>query len=221
MHLTIVGATGGIGRHVVDQALAAGHAVTAAVRNPQNVDRDVSAVAVDLARPDPAALRSAVEGADAVLSCLGPRGRHEYGVVSTGTEAILAAMQDTGCRRIIAISGAGVSTAATPARPHPPKREPGAGLYNQYFATPLARLAVGSHFVDVAKMEDLLRASGFAWTALRTPYLTNSALTGRYRTAVERNVRRGVRLSRADAAHLMLRALGERSTFGRAIAAAY
>jgi uncharacterized protein YbjT (DUF2867 family) len=108
MQLTIVGATGGIGRHLVGQALAAGHAVTAAVRNPQNLDRDVPAVAVDLARPDPAALRSAVAGADAVLSCLGPRGKHEYGVVSTGTEAILAAM-------------------------------------------PAARLAVGPHFVDVAR----------------------------------------------------------------------
>jgi uncharacterized protein YbjT (DUF2867 family) len=221
MHLTIVGATGGIGRHVVDQALAAGHAVTAAVRNPLNLDRDVPAVAVDLARPDPAALRSAVKGADAVLSCLGPRGKHEYGVVSRGTEAILAAMQGTDCRRIIAISGAGVSTAATPARPNPPKREPEAGLYNQYFATPLARLVLGPHFIDVAKMEDLLRASDFEWTAVRPPYLTNSGLTGRYRTALERNVRRGIRLSRADAAHFLLRALAEPSTFGHAIAAAY
>jgi putative NADH-flavin reductase len=221
LHLTIVGATGGIGRHLVDQALAAGHTVTAAVRNPQNLQRDVPAVAVDLARPDPAALRSAVKGADAVLSCLGPRGKHEYGVVSAGTKAVLAAMQGSDCRRIIVISGAGVSTAATPARPNPPKREPGAGLYNQYFATPLARLVLGPHFVDVAMMEDLLRTSDVDWTSVRTPYLTNSGLSGRYRTALERNVRRGVRISRADAAHFMLRALTEPSTIGHAIAAAY
>jgi hypothetical protein len=49
----------------------------------------------------------------------------------------------------------------------------------------------------------------------------NSGLTARYRTALERNVRRGIRLSRADAAHLMLQALTEPSTFGHAIAAAY
>ncbi|QYN38941.1 NAD(P)H-binding protein [Pseudonocardia sp. DSM 110487] len=41
MHLTIVGATGGIGRHLVDQALAAGHTVTAVVRNPRNLERNV------------------------------------------------------------------------------------------------------------------------------------------------------------------------------------
>jgi uncharacterized protein YbjT (DUF2867 family) len=221
MHLTIIGATGGIGSHLVDQALAAGHTVTAAVRNPRNLQRDVPAVAVDLVHPDPAALRSAVKGADAVLSCLGPRGKHEYGVVSAGTGVILAAMEGTDCRRIIAISGAGVSTAATPARPHPPKREPRAGLYNQYFATPLARLVLGPHFVDVAMMEDLLRASDFDWTSVRPPYLTRSGLTGQYRTAVDRNVRRGIRLSRADAAHFMLRALTEETTIGHAIAAAY
>jgi uncharacterized protein YbjT (DUF2867 family) len=130
-------------------------------------------------------------------------------------------MQSSDCSRIIAISGAGVSTAATPARPNPPKREPGAGLYNQYFATPLARLVLGPHFVDVATMEDLLRASDFDWTSVRPPYLTNSGLTGRYRTALERNVRRGIRLSRADVAHFMLRALTEPSTIGHAIAAAY
>jgi putative NADH-flavin reductase len=116
MHLTIVGAQqGGIGRHLVDQPLAAGHTVTAAVRNPRNTHRDIPSVAVDLACPDFVALRSAVTGSDAVLSCLGPRGKHEYGVVSAGTDAILAAMQGTDCRRIIAISGAGVSTAPTPA----------------------------------------------------------------------------------------------------------
>lgn len=135
------------------------------------------------------------------MSCLGPRGRREYGVVSSGTEAILAAMRGTGCRRIIAISGAGVSTAPTPARPDPPKREPGAVLYNQYLATPLARLVLGPHFVDVSMMDDLLRASDFEWTSVRPPYLTNTPMTGRYRTALERNVRRGMRLSRADAAH--------------------
>ncbi|MGO8887986.1 MAG: NAD(P)H-binding protein [Streptosporangiaceae bacterium] len=34
MKLAIIAATGGIGRQVLDQALAAGHDVTAIVRNP-------------------------------------------------------------------------------------------------------------------------------------------------------------------------------------------
>jgi uncharacterized protein YbjT (DUF2867 family) len=221
VHVTIVGATGGIGRHLLDLALAAGHTVTAAVRNPQKLHRDVPSVAVDLARADRTALVSALYGSHAVLSCLGPRGRHEYGVVSSGTETIVAAMREAGCRRIVAVSGAGVSTARTPARPNPPRREPGAGLYNQYVATPLARLVVGPHFTDVAMMEDVLRASGLDWTSVRPPYLTNGPATGRCRTARERNVRRGLRLSRADAAHFMLQTLAWPSTIGHAVAVAY
>src|SRR5215813_6477101 len=75
MKLTIVGATGGIGRLLLEQAVAAGHEVTAVVRNPANLTRPIRAVKVDLSQPDRVALESAMAGADAVLSGLGPRSR--------------------------------------------------------------------------------------------------------------------------------------------------
>lgn len=37
MKITIFAATGGIGRQVLEQAVAAGHDVTAVVRNPRNL----------------------------------------------------------------------------------------------------------------------------------------------------------------------------------------
>ena len=64
MKLTIFAATGGIGRQALEQAVAAGHDVTAVVRNPQKLSPGVRAVRADLAAPDPAALESAVGGAD-------------------------------------------------------------------------------------------------------------------------------------------------------------
>jgi len=76
MKLTIFTATGGIGRQILEQAADAGHDVTAVVRNPQKLPGglpgQVSVVTADLAAPDQATLESAVEGADAVLSGLGP-----------------------------------------------------------------------------------------------------------------------------------------------------
>ena len=51
MKLTIVAATGGIGRQLLAQAPAAGHEVTAVVRNPARLDVEVNAVAVDLSSP--------------------------------------------------------------------------------------------------------------------------------------------------------------------------
>src|SRR4029450_6430304 len=77
MKLTIFAATGGIGRQALEQAVAAGHDVTAVVRNPNKLSAQVRSVTADLAAADPAALESAAAGADAVLSGLGPRSASE------------------------------------------------------------------------------------------------------------------------------------------------
>src|SRR5580704_9708444 len=83
MKLTIFAATGGIGRQLLEQAVDAGHDVTAVVRHPQNLPGElagqVCVVAADLAAPGPAALTSAVQGADGVLSGLGPRSSTDAG----------------------------------------------------------------------------------------------------------------------------------------------
>ena len=101
MKLTIFAATGGIGRQALEQAVAAGHDVTAVVRNPQNLPpARARIVTADLGSADPAALQSAVDGADAVLSGLGPRSKAEVGVVARGTQAIVEAMRAPGVRRI-------------------------------------------------------------------------------------------------------------------------
>jgi putative NADH-flavin reductase len=85
MKLTIFAATGGIGRQALEQALAAGHDVTAVVRNPNKLSGEaVRIVTADLAAADPAVLESAVAGADTVLSGLGPRSTSETGIASQG-----------------------------------------------------------------------------------------------------------------------------------------
>src|SRR5262245_11312915 len=103
MKLTIVGATGGIGRQLLEQSLDAGHDVTAVVRDPSRLLRPASTVAVDLVHPDGNALETAVRGRDAVLSGLGPRSNSDVGVASTGTAAVVHAMQATGTRRLVLI----------------------------------------------------------------------------------------------------------------------
>ncbi|MFH9590134.1 NAD(P)H-binding protein [Streptomyces luteogriseus] len=65
MKLTIVAATGGIGRHLVEQTVAGGHDVTAVARRPRDLPDGVHTVAVDLTRPDMPTLTAAVRGADA------------------------------------------------------------------------------------------------------------------------------------------------------------
>src|SRR5580704_10485082 len=106
MKLTIFAATGGIGRQILDQAVAAGHDVTAVVRNPQKLPADIRTVQADLSAPDAAVLEASVAGAGAVLSGLGPRSKADAGIVARGTRAIVAAMWPAGVRRLVVVSAA-------------------------------------------------------------------------------------------------------------------
>ena len=225
MKLTIFAATGGIGRHMLDQALAAGHDVTAVVRNPSSLAAQAGRarlVTADLTAADPAVLASAVEGADAVLSGLGPRNpRSDVGITSRGTRAIVAAMGATGVRRVVVVSAAPVGTVASPGRPNPPKHDPGDGFFMRHLGAPLAGAMFRAHYVDLALTEDILRDSGLDWTVSRPPKLTNKPLTGIYRTANGRNIRGGFSVSRADVAQHMLRVLDEPDTIHQVIGIAY
>jgi putative NADH-flavin reductase len=213
MKLTIVAATGGIGKHLVDQAVAGGHEVTAAARRPHDLPAGVRAVAVDFARPDKQAMASAISGADAVLSALGPRDpRADAGITSRGTRAIVAAMQAEHVRRIIIVSAAPVGPVPVPGQPTPPKHDPGDGFFMRHLGSRLARALFGRHYADLAVTEQILRDSGLDWTVSRPPKLTNKPMTGTYRVALNRNVRGGFSVPRADVAHHMLRMVNQPET---------
>jgi putative NADH-flavin reductase len=217
MKLTIIAATGGVGRELPEQAVAAGHDITAVIRNPAKLSRQIHTVTADLTAPDPAALESAVAGADAVLSGLGPHSNADAGIASQGTQAIVAAMKTTGVRRIVAVSAAPVGTTPTPGRPSPPKHDPGDGFFVRHLGSRFARTVFGKVYADLAQMEDILAGSGLDWTAVRPPRLTGKPLTGTYRTAYGQNLRGGTSVPRADVARLMLRLLGQPQTIHQAI----
>jgi len=220
MKLVIFAATGGIGRAAVDQALAAGHEVTAAVRNPSRLPPRVRGVQVDLSAPDAAAIESAIAGNDAVLSALGPRSRADIGIAAPGTRAIISAMQATGVRRIVVVSAAPTSTIAVLRRPNPPRHDPGDGFFMRHVLTPMIGRILRAHYVDLAEMEEDLRESGLEWTVVRPPRLNDKPFTGGYRRAYGRNIRGGFAIPRADVAHLMLHVLDQPESIGQYIGVA-
>ena len=217
MKLTIVAATGGVGRQLLEQAHAAGHDVTAVARNPGKLTRQVRTITADLAAADPATLEPAVAGADAVLSGLGPYSNADAGIAAPGTRSIVAAMQATGVRRIVVVSAAPVSTVPSRGNPNPPRHDPGDGFFMRYLFSRIAAARLGKVYNDLALMEDILRDSGLDWTVIRPPQLTDKPLTGTYRTAVGQNLRGGLSVPRADVAHLMLSVLGQPGTIRKVI----
>jgi putative NADH-flavin reductase len=211
MRLTIFAATGGVGRQLLEQSVAAGHEVTAVVRNPSVLARSVRTVQADLNCPDAARLKEAVTGADAVLSGLGPRRRADAGIVSRGTRAIIEAMEASAVRRLVIVSVAGVAL--------PPG--PGSRTILEKVLGGIANGIYRRHYADIALVEGMLRSSELDWTSVGVPLLNDGPAKGSYRVAVGEELRRGLRLSRADAAHCMLDVLPRPEMFRQSIAVGY
>lgn len=95
MSVVVFGATGPLGRCVVNTALAAGHQVTAFVRTPARLEphprlREFTGDVLDAS-----AVAAAVAGHDAVISALGHSQPSPHGHdLHPGASHILAAMKD-------------------------------------------------------------------------------------------------------------------------------
>jgi len=221
MKITIFAATGGVGRQVLEQATAAGHDVTAVVRDPSRLPSTTArVVTADLNTPDAAVLTSAVAGADAVLSGLGARTKSDYGVATRGTQAIVDAMRAAGTTRLVVVSAAPIGTVASPQNPNPPKYDAGDGFFMRHIFNGLAKTMFAEHYADLASMEDVVRGSGLDWTIARPPKLSDKPLSGTYRTAIDKNVVGGWSIGRADVAHLMLALVDDDTAVHHVVAAA-
>jgi putative NADH-flavin reductase len=212
MRLTIFGASGQTGRRLVEHALAAGHDLTAVVRDPARLPvrhQRLQVVVADVL--DPAAIAPAVAGADAVISALGPHPpRNRSSIISAGTASILEAMQATGTSRLVVVSAAPVAT-----------DDHGTTLPERLLARPLLRRLLGGLYADMATMEDTVKRSGVDWTILRPPWLSEGPRTGSYRQAKDGNLRGGARISRADLAEAILACLDDPDTVKATIAIGY
>lgn len=200
MKLAIFGASGATGRHLLQQALDAGHTVTVLLRSADSLALEHARLTRFVGALDhPVTLQSVVRGADAVISVLGARKGGPANVCSDGMRAILAAMHGTGARRLIALSAYGASETRD------------ASLFIRF-----VRKVIAAKMRDKDAMEALVRASATDWTLVRPPALTNGKASGDYRCGV--GLRPGItgRLSRADLAGFMLQTAQSGSYIGQA-----
>lgn len=195
MKLTVLGASGRIGSHVVEQALAAGHDVTALVRSADRLGELASQLRVVEGSIENAdAVDRAVAGADAVISAIGPDSNTPEQVdrLRVGMSHTLAAMRRHGVPRIVNLSGAGITA--------PGERKPLPDRVATWFVRRFARNVVAAKQAEY----DQLVASDVEWVAVRPALVNDGEPTGRY-VAGPDALRPGARISRADVAQLMLR----------------
>ncbi|QEC43784.1 NAD(P)-dependent oxidoreductase [Pseudobacter ginsenosidimutans] len=110
MKLAIIGASGFVGSHLLQEALDRGHKVTAIVRNPEKIKLHHPHLTIkgcDVM--DEAALAPLLAGSDVVISAYnsGWTNPNIYADFMQGSRSILEATKEAGVPRIIVIGGAG------------------------------------------------------------------------------------------------------------------
>ena len=191
--LLIVGATGGTGRRLIEQALERGYEVTALVRNPSRLQvehQQLKVVQGDVLDYD--SVEAAVRGQEAVISALGhKRFFYPTRILSEGTGNLLRAMQTHGVPRLVCETSLGTGDSAGRM-----------GLYYTLFVIPVI---LPFYYWDKTRQERLIAASTTEWIIVRPGVLSNARKRGTYRHGHHiGSFILTVRISRADVADFML-----------------
>ena len=210
----IVGANGGIGRQCVEHALQAGHLVTAILRNPAKLaieHPNLKKVSGDVMQPG--AFENHFENQDAVISAIGVAGGFgsdkPTALYSQGNANILKAMERKGINRMFLISASAIEI--SPVLP----------FYIRFIEKYVVQKLLKHMYTDLLKMEALIKSSNINWTIIRPPQLTNQAVTGTYRIAINAFLKNCLKISRADVAHFIINNIANRDTYQATVEIGY
>lgn len=197
MRVLVIGATGNLGGEVVRKALAAGHRVTALARNPDAVSIASESLTVTSGDVrDPESVVRAVEGHDAVVSCVGSKDRKDSTLRSEGARNTIAAMRRHGVRRLIVFSAFGAGDSAEQLK-----------RASFVFGRIVQPLLLKAPFEDMTKMEEAVKMSGLDWTIVRPSALTKKDATGAVKVVVGDEGPVGASIPYGDVASFMVEQL--------------
>jgi putative NADH-flavin reductase len=205
LRVLVIGATGATGRHLVQQALAQGHQVTAFVRDPARLQIEHANLRITKGDVlDYASVESAMRGQSAVLSALGhKRFFYPNKIQSHGMRNILRAMNACDVPRLICETALGIGNSVGRL-----------GLPHTFFILPLI---LPFYMWDKLRQEELIAASDRDWVIVRPGVLTNGEARGSYRHGPKvGSYLWPVRISRADVADFMLKQLTDDTYVGAA-----
>jgi putative NADH-flavin reductase len=191
MRIIIFGATGSIGRLLVEQALAKGHMVTAFLRDPSKLSishsnlKEIQGDVLSFAT-----VEDAIRNQDVVFCALGDGNKGK--LRAEGTKNILLAMQKTGVNRFICQTSLGVGDSRS--------------NLNFFWKHIMFGLLLKKAYQDHETQEKYIMQSTLDWVIVRPAAFTNGPHTGRYRhgfNADDKTIT--LKISRADVADFMLR----------------
>jgi uncharacterized protein YbjT (DUF2867 family) len=147
---------------------------------------------------------TAVRGTDAVICALGtPSPRRPSTLLREGSENLVVAMRQEGCRRLVCVTLLGAGPSGSNA----------SFLYRTVILRVLAPMVP-----DKEAQEDVVRASGLDWTLVRPPRFTGGQGRGTVRVIPQGQRGRAGHVVRADLARFLLDCASKNLYMGQAIA---
>ena len=209
--ILLFGATRNTGYHVMIQALAAGHEVTAIIRNPLQFDyKHPNLKIVKGDALDRSSFEQEVPGKDVIISSLGVTDTKAVTILcSQGVRNMMEAMTKAGVKRIICVSAIALDTNSQ------------MGFFIRTASKVLDRFILTNPYADMRIMEREIKNSRLDWTIVRPPQLKDNPLTGKYREAVGGHLSWPFSIGRADVAHCILKHLDDQNSLHKTIELAY
>lgn len=195
--IVVFGATSGIGKDAVEEALSRGHLVRAFARSAGGMEprEGLELCAGDAL--DPADVARAIKDVDAVIYCLGITESvsmlwKEVTLFSESTRVLLGQMAEVGLKRLVVVTGFGAGRSKTAMSSVERMGH---------------RAILGKPYEDKDRQEQLLMQSDVDWTIARPVILRNSARTGSYKVLRDPSEWRNGLIPRADVAVYLVDAI--------------
>jgi len=153
VRLFVLGASGGVGSILLREAALRGHIITAQTRNADKLAKTAAVNVVVGSPTDRSFLSRHMDGHDAVILCVGIDSIGGTTLFSETARAVVTAMQASGVRRLVAITGIG----AGETRGH------GGWLYNWIIYPLFTR----NRYADKDRQEMIIEAADLDWTIVR------------------------------------------------------
>ncbi len=196
MNIVIFGANGLTGKELLKQALENRHNVIALVRNVSSIEIEHPNLKVKKANIlDIKSFENIFKNSDAIICAIGTgtsisKARKPTTIYSEGYKNIVTAMRKHGIKRFIAL----LSVGTVP--------DPNEATIHRMIIRPMLK----GTYDDMRRAENFLATcNDIDWIAVRPLRLNNKAKTGKYRTSIDHLPEKGVNISRADLADLMLK----------------
>ncbi|MCA6927739.1 NAD(P)-dependent oxidoreductase [Pectobacterium versatile] len=192
MKVTLFGATGKTGRYLIAEGLKRGIELTIFART-SSLFEDSNVRVIRGEFTDKEALKDAIQGADAVLSALGPTTfKHAKNLpITRAMQAIISMMKQENVTRLIAVS---TGTAVDPDDRFDWKIR---------FPAFLIRIMMATTYQDIIALAQTVRASELDWTLVRVAFLNNNPASSYLNVGLYGKTKHTMMLSREEVATFM------------------